>query len=121
VPVPGVLVFTAGSYRFSMNLASVVEIVAWIIALIILAAWGGRVVQWLDRAGPGRNLKTRFTNALRKLRDVSSTPGELPPADVAHACALFTDVQTYLDQRSLAYARQSLTNVESILAKAAQR
>jgi hypothetical protein len=121
VPVPGVLVFTAGSYRFSMELISVVEIVGWMVAIIIGGAWVGRIIQWLDRAGPGKNLKARFSDALRKLRHLSSTPEQLPPAEVARACALFTDVQTYLDQRSLAYARQSLSDVESILAKAAER
>jgi hypothetical protein len=118
VPVPGVLVFTAGSYRLSMDLASVVQIVGWAVAVVVLSAWLGRIIQWLDRSGPGKNLTTQFARAWGTLREAFSTPGQLPPASLAQACALLTDVQTYLDQRSFSYARHSLMKVESILAGA---
>jgi hypothetical protein len=121
VPVPGVLVFTAGSYRFSMGLGSLVQTVGWIVAIIIVGAWIGRLIQWLDCAGPGISLKDRFTRVWQNLRDVSAAPGAIPPADLSHACALVTDAQTYLDQRSLAYARQSLDAAERILARAGER
>jgi hypothetical protein len=118
VPVPGMLVFTAGNYRLSLELASVVQIVGWIIAVVVLSAWAGRIIQWLDREGPGRNMQMRFADAWSRLREAFSTPGYLPPASLAHACALLTDVQTYLDQRSFSYARHSLMKAESILARA---
>lgn len=114
VPVPGVLVFTAGAYRFSMELGSVLQLVAWSVALIIASAWAGRFIQWLDRAGCGRSsLKSRLEKALRQIRESNITG--LSPAQLAHACALLTDAQTYLDQRSLAYARQTLSRAEDIL------
>jgi hypothetical protein len=111
VPVPGVLVFTAGSYRFSLHLGSIVEFLGWSVTLIIAGAWIGRFIQWVDTTA---SLRRRVTSALKQLCE-GTAPGAAMPADTAHACALMTDIQTYIDQRSLAYARKSLSRAEAIL------
>jgi hypothetical protein len=112
VPVPGVLVFTAGSYRFSMHLGSIVEFLGWTVAVIIVGAWLGRLIQWIDATS---GLRRRVNSALQRLRDATAVGVAAAPADAAHACALMTDIQTYIDQRSLAYARRSLAGAEAIL------
>ncbi|MCI0747799.1 MAG: hypothetical protein L0Y58_20520 [Verrucomicrobia subdivision 3 bacterium] len=116
VPVPGVLVFTAGAYRFSLNLGAVLQVLAWVIGLIILAAWIGRFVQWLDREGLGtRSLRARFVSIFDRLVGRDSASAKLTPEQFSQAGALLTDAQTYLDQRSLAYARQTFSRIEEIL------
>lgn len=128
VPVPGLFVFTAGDYRFSVNLSAIAILVGGVIALVVVASWVGRFIQWFDRCGfigrasvpasralQSRSLASRLEKAWRDFQSLLHAGGRLTPLQVASAYALFTDTQTYLDQRSNAYARRSLSLIESIL------
>jgi len=116
VPVPGLFVFTAGDYRVSLGLGNVVGLIAKIIGLALLGSWIGGWIQKVDASGTGKlALRNRFVRAFAELRERlrSSTAPSGP--ELASTLALFTDLQTYMDQRSYAYARKVLADVESKL------
>jgi hypothetical protein len=113
VPVPGLLVFTAGAYRFSLGLGTVLLLVIGIIAFVLVAFWTGKLIQWIDRVGIGGcGLRPRAQKAYLALRSALAQPEKLVSPEVASTFALFTDFQTYMDQRSYAYARRSLGLIE---------
>ena len=113
VPVPGLLVFTAGVYRFSVGLGTILLLVTGAIGFVLLAFWIGKLIQWLDRVGTGgRGLRRRAEKAYHALQPILATPDKLARPELASTFALFTDVQTYFDQRSYAYARRSLGLIE---------
>jgi len=116
VPVPGLLVFTAGAYRFSLGLRTIFLLVVGCIGFVLLAFWVGKFIQWVDRRGiRQRGLSARLEIAYRAFHSSLATPGKLAAPDVASTFALLTDAQTYLEQRSYAYARRSLNQIETIL------
>ena len=113
VPVPGLLVFTAGAYRFSIGLGSILLLVTGAIGCVLLAFWIGKLIQWLDGLGTGgRGLRHRAEKAYHTLQSIVATPDKLSRPELASTFALFTDMQTYFDQRSYAYARRSLGMIE---------
>jgi hypothetical protein len=117
VPVPGLFVFTAGQYRFTLSLGTILSVVAVAVALAVAGAWTGVFIQWLHRRGLGqRGLSAKIEEAYRRFIARSNATGQLAPADVAGHYAAFTDIQTYMEQRSYAYAQRLLTNVEQRLA-----
>jgi hypothetical protein len=118
VPVPGLLVFTAGAYRFSLGLGTILLLVLGVIGFVLVAFWTGKLIQWLDRFGiGGRGLKLRAEKAYLALHSILARPEKLASPDVASTFALFTDLQTYMDQRSYAYARRSLGLIERNLSR----
>ena len=120
VPVPGLLAFTYDEYRFSLGVGTILLMVIGAIGLVLVAAWIGKFIQWLDRRGLGtRGLKRRLEDAYAAFHSNLATPGKLTAPAIASTFALFTDVQTYMDQRSYAYARRSLRLIEKDLAPAA--
>jgi hypothetical protein len=113
VPVPGLLVFTAGAYRFSVGLGTILMLIVGTIGFVLIFFWIGKLIQWLDRIGTGgRGLRQRAENAYYALQSVLANPDKLSRPELASTFALFTDVQTYFDQRSYAYARRSLGLIE---------
>jgi len=79
---------------------------------VLVAFWTGKLIQWLDLLGK-RGLKSRTEKAYTALHSIlASTPHKFVRPEVASTFALFTDLQTYLDQRSYAYARRSLGLIE---------
>ena len=122
VPVPGIFVFTAGAYRLSIGFWTIMQIIGWAVMLALASAWIGRFVQWLDRRGPtGNGLSARMEKAYRTFQSLVQTPGTLTEQEIASAYALFTDAQTYVDQRSYEYVRRTLGSIENILSAAATR
>jgi len=119
VPVPGLFVFTAGEYRVSLGLANVSSLILFIIGLALVGAWLGDLIQRFDANGRGSlSLKNRIQRAFEqfqeRLRSVASGPA-LAEHEIASTFALFTDIQTYMDQRSYAFARRLLAIVEGRL------
>jgi hypothetical protein len=116
VPVPGLFVFTAGDFRVSIGLWRTVAFVLALIGLGIIGSWLGRFIQWLDANGLGRaSLKARVQRAFAHFQERLRSPETLPAHDASAIFALFTDIQTYLDQRSYAYARKLLCVIEARL------
>ena len=122
VPVPGLFVFTAGAYRISMEQGPIFAGVCCGIGAVLAGYWISRFVQWLDREGArGIALKPRAEKAYRSFESLLTLPNKLTQQEVSSLFALFTDLKTYLDQRSYGYARRTLGLVEEILSTAAGR
>jgi hypothetical protein len=122
VPVPGLFVFTAGAYRLTIGFWTIMQIIGWAVALALASAWIGRFVQWLDRRGTMEiGLSARMEKAFQTFQSILHTPGKLSEQEIASAYALFTDAQTYVDQRSYEYVRRTLGSIETILGAAAGR
>ncbi len=118
VPVPGLLVFTYGDYRFSLGLSTILLMVIGAIAFVLLASWVGKFIQWMDRRGfHGGGLASRMEAAYRAFHSTLAVAGERSAAEIASVFALFTDFQTYMDQRSYAHARRSLESIEGNLGR----
>ena len=116
VPVPGLFVFRAGDYRVSIGLWRTVAVVLGLISLGIVGSGIARLIQWLDANGLKRcGLKQRIQTAFAAFQAKLRSPTPLPPHDVSAIFALFTDIQTYVDQRSYAYAWKLLRVVENRL------
>jgi hypothetical protein len=117
VPVPGLFVFRAEEYRLSISLAGILISLACIIGAILVSAWLGECIQWLDWHRPGRGLKRRFQESWRRFHELTQSGEEFSTAETASVYALFTQAQTYLDQRSYAYVRQTLDLIQEKLAQ----
>lgn len=129
VPVPGLMVFTAGSYpesyRFALPLENILLVIVGAIAAALAAFWIGRIIQWLDLRGTrAAGLKARlarcFAGTNSRLGTTliqTGTTGSkaLSDAQTASAFAMLTDAQTYIDQRSYAFARRSIEAAEKVL------
>jgi hypothetical protein len=130
VPVPGLLVFTAGNlfaagdYRISISLSSVVITVAGLVAFALLAAWTGRLVEWWLRRGAGvgatvaAGLNARLRDRYQRFLEAPGGAGRMHPERLSAVYGLFTDAQTYIDQRAYAYARRTLGLIDRRLAEA---
>jgi hypothetical protein len=117
VPVPGLLVFTApGGYRASMSLVTVLGFgIAAVGAALAVTIVGWLVEQWqffgLGQAGLVGRVKHHYT-AFQLLAIES---GRLSSVQISRFYAMFTDTQTFFDQRSFAYAQQTLQRIESAM------
>jgi hypothetical protein len=122
VPVPGLIVFTADDYRLSVGLGRILFTLGMVLGIVVLGAWLGRFIQWLDRgAWREGGLRSRLRKAFGQLQALTLSPGLLSRADIASAYALLTDAQTFVDQRSYEYARAALGSIETILRAAGGR
>ena len=73
VPVPGLLVFTAGAYRFSVGLGTILTGIGGAVAFVLIAYWAGRLIQWFDRHGSGgRGVRHRAAQAGFAVRSAPS-------------------------------------------------
>jgi hypothetical protein len=119
VPLPARITLSASDYHLTFGLGKLLLVGATAIGVILLSAWIGRLMQWRDLVrGRKKGLKSRLEDAFARLQTYLDSSGGLSRLDTAHSFALLTDVQTYLDQRSYAHARNSLGMVEEILNQA---
>lgn len=111
VPVPGLLVFTAGSFRFAFELVPFLNTLVLVVGAVLGIALAGRLGERVFYEGVGkRRLTRRAARAYRQFRDL-----EMPAASAASIFALFTELQTYLDQRAFGYAHRTLGEIEEKL------
>jgi hypothetical protein len=118
VPVPGLFVFTAREYRFSLEFSTIMKAVSWSIVFVLVTYWAGAALQWVQLAGGRRSLRRRFLAAFASFQARLWEPElhrTLAPVETAELYALFTDTQTYVDQYSYAYARQTMETIEAKL------
>ncbi|HUL51272.1 MAG TPA: hypothetical protein VLU94_01675 [Candidatus Nitrosotalea sp.] len=116
VPVPGLFVLSAGAYRVATHLGTVLLIVSSLVALALAGSCFESPVQWPWRRKREHSaFARRAEEVFRSFQSLLRTPGRLNDQEVSSAFALFTDVQTYVDQHSDAYARRSLGLIENIL------
>ena len=80
----------------------------------------GVFIQWWHGRGLGqRGLAAKIHASYRRLESLNRGGSPLPTPDVAQHYAAFTDIQTYVDQRSYAYAERLLVAVDTGLRTAA--
>jgi hypothetical protein len=114
VPVPGLFVFTARQYRISLELTSILSGLGCMIGIALLAYWTGLLIERIERQGlSGRDggLAGRIRAAYTQFQAAVRDGGRLSDQDISGIGALFTDAQTYLDQRSYHYAQQTLNAI----------
>ena len=112
----------AKGYRFATGLGSIVMIVAWGVGLAFITLWIGQFVQWIDyRRLNHIGLKQRSENAYRNFQSLLGKGRELTNQETSNVFALFTDLQTYVDQGAYAYGWRTLEKVERILRLAESR
>lgn len=111
VPVPALLTFTAGDYRIALSVMPFVFAVLGAVAAVLAFALLGLIVERLCHLGPGKlGLQSRVESTWHRFRAQSCSSFQ-----TASVFALFTDLQTYLDQRAYAYARRTLDQIENKL------
>jgi len=120
VPMPGLLVFTApGAYRISTLPSSVFAGAALLLGGVLAAGLLSLALEWWEKQGwLGGGLLAAIANHYRALQSLAGQPGKLTPMDTARLYAMFTEVQTYVDQRSYHYAWRSLRQIQQLLAAA---
>ena len=121
VPMPGLLVFTfPGGYRIWNLVSNVFLSAATALGVVFAAGILSLLLEWWEKNRlTGQGLVASTEAQYRSFRSLADQPGRLTPVDTAHLYAMFTDVQTYFDQRSYAYARRTLGQVIQILKAAA--
>jgi hypothetical protein len=121
VPMPGLLILTfPGGYRTWNLLSSVLLSAATALGVVFAAGILSLLLEcWEKHRLIGLGLVASTEAEYRSFRSLAGQPGKLTPVDTAHLYAMFTEVQTYFDQRSYAYARGALGRIKQILKAAA--
>src|SRR5256884_1848274 len=109
--------FTAGEYRVSLGLWRVASFITLAIALAVVGAWLGDLIQRFDADGSRKlALQKRIRRAFAEFQQqLQSSGSPLAQDEISSTFALFTDIQTYMDQRSYAFAHRLLAIVEARL------
>jgi hypothetical protein len=109
VPVPGLLVFTApGGYRLSISLGGILIFAAALLGAVLAAGCLSLLLEWWEKYRLRDNgLVARIEAQYRAFESLMAA-GTLSAWQTSQLHALFTDLQTYFDQRSYAYARRTL-------------
>ncbi|MDX1950890.1 MAG: hypothetical protein SFY81_01830 [Verrucomicrobiota bacterium] len=117
VPVPGLLVFSAGNYSMSMSLGNVTLIVAGAILICIASYWISKITEKFSIWGVFGfgGLVREVEMAYQRLQAATVGKRALTDEEISYCYALFTDLQTYIDQRSYAYARAALQKLRERL------
>jgi hypothetical protein len=117
MPIPGLLVLTApGSYRLMIPLTSVLVFASSLLGLVVVGYCVSLLLERLIEFGVGgEGLAGQIESKYRQFQSLVREPDRLTSAQTASLYALFTDVQTYVDQRSYAYARRTLGLIEQTL------
>jgi len=117
VPMPGLLVLTfPGDHRVWRLLSSVLLFGATALGVVFAAGLLSLALEWWEKHGVARRgLLASVEEEYRAFQAMASQPGKLTQVDTAYLYAMFTDVQTYFDQRSYAYARRTLGRIKQIL------
>jgi hypothetical protein len=117
VPIPGLLVLTApGGYRLMIPLASVLAFAGIVLGLVVVGYCVSLLLEHLTQSGVrGEGLTGQIESKYRRFQSLAREPDRLTPVQIASLYALFTDVQTYVDQRGYAYAKRTLGLIEQTL------
>ena len=118
VPVPGLFLFTMGDYHVSIGMWPILLGVVGLVAFTLVTAWLARFIEWFDRSGKTETgLGPLSARAFQQFQSRALAPGQLSDQEVSGTYALFTDMQTYVDQRSYEYARGVLGRIENSISQ----
>jgi hypothetical protein len=117
VPIPGLLAFLApGGYRFVMPLTTVLLGTGAVVGAILLGYGLSLLLErWVRQGLTGGGLVARIEVEYRRFQAAIRQPGRLTALQTASLFALFTDLQTYVDQRAYAHARRTLRLIQQTL------
>jgi hypothetical protein len=118
VPIPGLLVLTApGGYRLMIPLTSVLALAGGLLALAVVGYCTSLLLErWVPFGVAGAGLTGRIESTYGQFQSLAREPDRMTAAQTASLYALFTDLQTYVDQRAYAYAQRTLALIEQTLA-----
>ncbi len=111
VPMPGLLVFRVpGGSRIAVAPGSVFQVALGVIGAVMAAYLVSLALDWGERRRfNGGGLAVRIQTQYQSFRSLAA---RLSPLQISRLYAMFTDVQTYFDQQSYAYARRTLKSIE---------
>jgi hypothetical protein len=117
VPMPGLLVFIAPQgYRVSLSPASMLYFAAGLVVVVLVGGALSLFLDWWERKrSSDRGLVAQIQSRYRSFVYRAAQVGSLTPRQTSHLYAMFTDVQTFFDQRSYAYARTTLERIDHTL------
>jgi hypothetical protein len=118
VPVPGLLVFNAGSYRFAFPVESFIAALVSVVIFVLAAAVAGRAVERVVRregSGRGSGLSARIQRVYGAFRRRVALHGSLTHCQTSGGFALLSGIQTYWEQRSYEYVRCTLAKIEELV------
>jgi hypothetical protein len=117
VPMPGLLVFKAlGDYRIWMSPGSLLTFAIIACGVVVGSGVASLLLErWENQGLVGPGLLASAKRHYESFQSLANQTGRLSPVQISHFYAMFTDTQTYLDQRSYAYARRTLQRLESAL------
>jgi len=122
VPMPELLVFTAPyGYRVSISPASALHFAVAVVGVAVIGGAVSLLLDWWERNGStGKGLAELIQYRYQSFQSLTGQAGRLTPLQSSCLYAMFTDVQTFFDQRSYAYARSTLKQIEQTLNTAEQ-
>lgn len=116
VPIPGLFALSVFEFRVSLDFSTVLLTVAGAVGVGLGGLALSLLFEGLVRRGwAGGGLLQRWAEQFRRFEARLHAPGQLSPAQSASLHALFTDLQTYFDQRGFAHARRTLLAIEKKL------
>jgi hypothetical protein len=117
VPMPGLLVFKAlGGYRIWMSPGSLGNLAVIAGGLVLGSGLVSLLLErWENFGLTGSGLLARAKRHYESFQLLANQTGRLSPVQLSYFYAMFTDTQTYLDQRSYAFAWRTLRRLEVAL------
>jgi hypothetical protein len=117
VPMPGLLVFKAfGGYRIWISPGTLFNLAVIVFGVVLASGIASLLLERWELFGFFRGgLVRSFTQQYQSFRSLAAQAGRLSPVQISYFYAMFTDTQTYLDQRSYAFAWRTLRRLEKAL------
>jgi hypothetical protein len=117
VPLPGLLVFKAlGGYRIWMSPGSLRNLALIACGVVFGSGVASLLLErWENLGFTGSGLLASAKRHYESFQSLAAEAGRLNPVQISHFYAMFTDTQTFLDQRSYAYAWRTLRRLENAL------
>jgi hypothetical protein len=115
VPMPGLLVFTAPwGYRLAMAPSAILWIAFGSVTAVLICGLISLIVENFETRSR-KGLDARIAAWHAKFQAALRGGHELSPVEISKVYAMFTDIQTYYDQRSYSYVKKTLALVEQAL------
>jgi len=118
VPLPALFVFTAGAYQGSVELRTIVLAITAGVVLTLIGFWIGQFIEWAAHRSSTRfGLKSEVIQLFEAFQARLRSAHPFSAQEISQVYALFTDLKTYVDQRSYAYARQTFQQLQQIIGR----
>jgi hypothetical protein len=122
VPMPGLLVFKAlGGYRIWMSPGSLRNLALIACGVVFGSGVASLLLErWENLGLTGSGLLASAKRLYESFQSLANQAGRLSPVQISYFYAMFTDIQTFLDQRSYAFAWRTLRRLEQALKAAGE-